>query len=83
MKDPDTGNDRSEALEVVVVNDEVARLYKDSPRAAVEHPIFGTLTRYCVALAKYLQNPNERIRCPREGYQLIIISPMSATSPRR
>ena len=57
FEDPDTGNDRSEALEVVVVNDEVARLYKDSPRAAVEHPIFGTLTRYCVALAKYLQNP--------------------------
>ena len=57
FEDPDTGDDRSEALEVVVVNDEVARLYKDSPRAALEHPTFGTLTRYCVALAKYLQDP--------------------------
>lgn len=57
FEDPDTGEDRSEPLEVVVVNDEVARLYKDSPRAAVEHPTFAPLTRYCVALAKYLQNP--------------------------
>lgn len=57
FEDPVTGDDRSETLEVVVVNDEVARLYKDSPRAATEHPTFGSLTRYCVALAKYLQNP--------------------------
>ncbi|KIN06612.1 hypothetical protein OIDMADRAFT_101289 [Oidiodendron maius Zn] len=57
FEDPDTGEERSEALDVVVVNDEVARLYKDSPRAGVEHPTFGSLTRYCVGLAKYLQNP--------------------------
>jgi transcription elongation factor SPT6 len=57
FEDPETGDERSEPLEVVVVNDEVARLYKDSPRAAVEHPTFGSLTRYCVGLAKYLQNP--------------------------
>lgn len=57
FEDPETGDERSEPLEVVVVNDEVARLYKGSPRAAVEHPTFGSLTRYCVGLAKYLQNP--------------------------
>jgi transcription elongation factor SPT6 len=57
FEDPDTGEDRAEPLEVVVVNDEVARLYKDSPRAAVDHPGYGSLTKYCVALAKYLQNP--------------------------
>jgi transcription elongation factor SPT6 len=57
FEDPETGDDRSEPLEVVVVNDEVARLYKDSPRAAVDHPGLPPLTRYCVALAKYLQNP--------------------------
>jgi transcription elongation factor SPT6 len=57
FEDPDTGDDTSEALEVVVVNDEVARLYKDSQRAIVDHPTFAPLTRYCVALAKYLQNP--------------------------
>lgn len=57
FEDPETGDDTSEALEVVVVNDEVARLYKDSQRALVDHPTFAPLTRYCVALAKYLQNP--------------------------
>lgn len=55
--DPDTDELRSEPLEVVVVNDEVARLYKDSPRALTDHPNMASLTRYCVALAKYLQNP--------------------------
>jgi transcription elongation factor SPT6 len=55
--DPDTEEPRSEPLEVVVVNDEVARLYKDSPRALLEHPTLTPLTRYCVALAKYMQNP--------------------------
>ncbi len=39
------------------MNDEVARLYKDSPRAVSDHPSLLTLTRYSVALARYLQNP--------------------------
>lgn len=55
--DPETNELRTDLLEVMVVNDEVARLYKDSPRALAEHPTLGSLTRYCVALAHYLQNP--------------------------
>lgn len=51
------GNTMSDRLEVVVVNDEVARLYQTSERANMEHPGFAPLTKYCVALAKYLQNP--------------------------
>ncbi|KKZ62104.1 transcription elongation factor spt6 [[Emmonsia] crescens] len=47
----------SDHLEVVIVNDEVARLYQTSDRAKMEHPGFAILTHYCVALAKYLQNP--------------------------
>lgn len=57
FEDQDSGDDRSEPLEILVVNDEVARLYKDSARAAIDHPTFPALTKYCVALAKYLQNP--------------------------
>jgi transcription elongation factor SPT6 len=55
----DDENDRetSELLEVVIVNDEVARLYQTSDRAKVDHPSFAPLTNYCVALAKYLQDP--------------------------
>ncbi|KAA8571494.1 hypothetical protein EYC84_001494 [Monilinia fructicola] len=53
----ESGEERSEPLDIIIVNDEVARLYKDSPRAAVDHPAFAPLVRYCVGLAKYLQNP--------------------------
>lgn len=54
---PETNEIQSDLLEVMVVNDEVARLYKDSPRAQIDHPTLNPLTRYCVALAKYLQDP--------------------------
>ncbi|KAG9238093.1 putative transcription elongation factor SPT6 [Amylocarpus encephaloides] len=57
FEDQKTGEDRREPLEVVVANDEVARLYKDSTRAQIDHPTLPPLTRYCVALAKYMQNP--------------------------
>lgn len=51
------GNERSDKLEVVIVNDEVARLYQNSDRAELEHSGAQPLTKYCIALAKYLQNP--------------------------
>ena len=53
----DDGTLRNDKLDVVVVNDEVARLYQSSERANMEHPGFAPLTKYCVALAKYVQNP--------------------------
>jgi transcription elongation factor SPT6 len=55
--DDDDGNEKTDPLEVVMVNDEVARLYWNSQRAAKEFPKLPPLTRYCVALARYLQNP--------------------------
>lgn len=55
--DPETGEARREPIEVVVVNDEVARLYKDSTRGHAEHPSLNPVARYCVALARYMQNP--------------------------
>lgn len=51
------GNDKNDVLDVVIVNDEVARLYRSSDRAVLEHPGLAPLAKYCVALAKYLQNP--------------------------
>jgi transcription elongation factor SPT6 len=56
-EDESTGVERSDPLEVVLVNDEVARLYYNSARAAAEFPKYAPLTRYCIALARYLQNP--------------------------
>ena len=51
------GGSMSDRLDVVIVNDEVARLYQNSDRAAAEHPGLATVTRYCAGLGKYLQNP--------------------------
>ncbi|KAJ5110787.1 hypothetical protein N7532_001322 [Penicillium argentinense] len=47
----------SDILEVVVVNDEVARLYSNSSRAEKDNPGFDRWTHYCVALGRYLQSP--------------------------
>ena len=55
--DDENGDTISDRLEVVMINDEVARLYQTSERANMEHPGFAPLTKYCVALANYLQNP--------------------------
>jgi transcription elongation factor SPT6 len=50
--------ERSEITrQVLYVNDEVARLYQNSKRGTEEFPDLGPLTRYCIALARYLQNP--------------------------
>jgi transcription elongation factor SPT6 len=43
--------------QVLYVNDEVARLYQNSRRGMEEFPDLGSLTRYCIALARYLQSP--------------------------
>ncbi|KAH7412051.1 SH2 domain-containing protein [Phaeosphaeria sp. MPI-PUGE-AT-0046c] len=56
-EDENTGAERSDKLDVVMVNDEVARLYYNSGRATAEFPKYPPLTRYCIALARYLQNP--------------------------
>ena len=51
------GHETRDIIEVVITNDEVARLYQTSQRAETEYPKFTPLTRYCVGLARYLQNP--------------------------
>ena len=53
----DDDQERSDPLEVVIVNDEVARPYHTSDRAVSDHPGLPPLTRYAVALAKYMQDP--------------------------
>lgn len=58
-EDPDSDDKeyRTDPLEVVVVNDEVARLYKDSARGIADHPGLHPVARYCYGLARYMQNP--------------------------
>ncbi|CAO2650067.1 Nn.00g013590.m01.CDS01 [Neocucurbitaria sp. VM-36] len=56
-EDENSGAERSDPLEIIMVNDEVARLYHNSGRARAEFPKYAPLTRYCIALGRYLQNP--------------------------
>ena len=56
-EDPETDREVQDELDVVIVNDEVARLYHTSRRAEAEYPTFPPLARYAVALARYMQDP--------------------------
>lgn len=49
--------DSRQPLAVVWVQDEVARLYRHSDRAAQEFPELVPNARYSVAVARYMQNP--------------------------
>jgi transcription elongation factor SPT6 len=80
--DPDTNEYRSDLLEVVVVNDEVARLYKDSPRAVAEHPTLGSLTRYCIALARYMQNPMKEYAALGKDVTSLLVHPYQQYLPQ-
>lgn len=53
----DDDNDRSDLLDVILVNDEVARRSKTSERMRNEYSGRSEMTLYCVGLARYLQSP--------------------------
>ena len=55
--DEDDDREQTDPLEVVIANDEVARLYDTSDRANADHPGLPPLTRYAIALARYMQDP--------------------------
>lgn len=44
-------------LDLIWVQDEVAHLFKNTQRAIEEFPDQVTLSRYCIALARYVQSP--------------------------
>ncbi|CAK7272268.1 Transcription elongation factor spt6 [Sporothrix epigloea] len=79
--DPESNEYRSDLLEVVVVNDEIARLYKDSQRAVAEHPSLNPMLRYCVALARYLQNPMKEYAALGKDVQSLIFHPCQNLLP--
>ncbi|KAJ5885265.1 Transcription elongation factor spt6 [Penicillium taxi] len=53
----DEDKEVSDPLEVIIINDEVARLYYTSPQARQDNPGFTPLTHYCVGLGRYMQSP--------------------------
>ena len=80
--DPDTGDYRTDLVEVVVVNDEVARLYKDSPRGVKDHPTLNSITRYCVGLAKYMQNPMKEYAALEKDVTSLLLHPSQHLLPQ-
>lgn len=80
--DPDSDEYRTDPLEVVVVNDEVARLYKDSPRGVKDHPTLNSFTRYCVGLAKYLQNPMKEYAALEKDVTSLLFQPSQHLLPQ-
>ncbi|EME46706.1 hypothetical protein DOTSEDRAFT_70645 [Dothistroma septosporum NZE10] len=71
----------TDPLEVIIPQDEVARLYYNSPRAAVDHPALPPLTRYCVALAHYMQNPLKQYAALRKDIISITFDPNQQLLP--
>jgi transcription elongation factor SPT6 len=44
-------------VSVIMTNDEVAKLYQSSKRGIDDHPKAYEITRYCISLARTIQNP--------------------------
>jgi len=44
-------------IPVIYINDDVARIYQHSQRAASEYGGLSSVTKYCVGLARYVQSP--------------------------
>ncbi|KAF9148713.1 Transcription elongation factor spt6, partial [Linnemannia schmuckeri] len=44
-------------VSVIMTNDEIAKLYQSSKRGIEDHPKAYEITRYCISLARTIQNP--------------------------
>ncbi|KAF9246316.1 SH2 domain-containing protein [Melanogaster broomeanus] len=54
---PEPVNEQAFNIPVIYVNDEVARIYQHSKRAAEEFSTLSPIAKYCIGLARYAQNP--------------------------
>lgn len=72
-----------ERLKIDVINchDDIARLYQHSKRSAEEYPELSTLGRYCVGLARYVQNPLLEFCCLQEDLTTILLDPNQRLVP--
>lgn len=74
-EDQEEDRERQDPLDVIIVNDECARLYGLSKRAEIEHPALPPLTRYGVALARYMQHPIREYAALGKGITSISFDP--------
>lgn len=73
---------KANQLEVVWVQDEVARLYQNSERSQAEFSDRPPLARYCIALARYLQSPLLEYAALGESVSAIEIHPSQKLLPK-
>jgi transcription elongation factor SPT6 len=73
--DDDDDDDDANKLEVIIVNDEVARLYHTSDRAIADFPSLPPIGRYCVGLARYVQSPLLEYAALRKNITAISFDP--------
>ncbi|KAF2223935.1 transcription elongation factor spt6 [Elsinoe ampelina] len=76
------GNDTSDRLDVIMTNDEVARLYHTSERAHAEFPLLPPMARYCIALARYMQSPLKEYAALGKDIISITFSPHQGLIPQ-
>ncbi|KAE8258218.1 hypothetical protein A4X13_0g1828 [Tilletia indica] len=57
MADPATDRSDLAKIDTITVYDDIARIYRNTERAATEFPGLDTTGRYCVGLARYTQSP--------------------------
>ena len=50
-------SDKERAAPIIMINDEVARVYQHSGRAEEEYGRLPLIGRYCIGLARYVQSP--------------------------
>jgi transcription elongation factor SPT6 len=53
----ESANHQAFEIPVIYINDEVARIYQHSKRAANEFSALSVTAKYCVGLARYTQSP--------------------------
>jgi len=75
-------NEKRDKVEVIQVNDEVARLYHTSERSTLEYPGLAPLTKYCIGLAKYLQDPMKEYAALGRDISSISFDPHQGLIPK-
>lgn len=78
----DYERNNSDLLEVIVVNDEVARLYQQSDRAKLDHPGLAALSHYCIALGKFMQDPLKEYAALGKDLTSIVFIPEQQLLPQ-
>lgn len=65
-------NDKTVPLEVIYVDDEIARIFRMSPKGKSEFPHYVPMQRYCIALCRYVQDPLTEYAC--QGKDILSLS---------